>query len=261
MAHLSDADVISLRDGECDSSEESLHREHLAECSECRNRAVRIEGLVDGLLAAVGEIDYEKEFEPTASFPVDPRRDSQPKYWVLRRPVRIAAVIAILLGVTLLAGPASGYVRSGWQALVRLFVPELSQSPSDAVQTTPIDTFATSDHQPVSKRASFIPESGDFSFEFAQPQNVGMLTMAMATTQRATVLVLGDPGADELVVFRSGVRIINTVTSSASYEISVPSTLGSIAVKVAGRTIATVVPSDLLRQGPWQLHLADVDHP
>lgn len=264
MAHLADADMIRLKDGECDDAEERAFREHLAECAECRESAQRIDRLVEGLVMMVDSIDYPKEVKLPARISERRGEGTTPRTllatWFTRRSVQLAAAIAVVVALGLTTTPARAVVKAGWQAIVGVVsrghdvrAPRVrARSTESAPPLVAVDSGVS---QPISKRASFVPRGGEFLVVFAHTQSAGALLVAVDTTNRATVVALGDADADELVVSGAGIRIANSEASTASYALTVPASLRSVVVRLAGQAVATLSPIDLLGRGTWRLDL------
>lgn len=262
--HLEDADLIRLRDGECDSSEEPALRAHLATCPKCQESAERLDRLVKGFLAMAGEIQAPAEirFPVGGATGVPDRRASRRglnAFFTLGS-LRVAAIVAIVLGLALATAPARALVRSGWRTLAGLFerqpVRQTSVLPEEQTVGEPL---TDSDVQGLAKSASFVPRGEAFLISLAQRQTLGTISVTIDTVSRATVEVLGTDDSAELVVFDAGVRIHNEISSSSSYEFALPEVLRSIEVQVAGRTIAVLSPAELPIRTAWLLDLAGVE--
>ena len=261
MTHLADADYIRLRDGECDGAEERAFRGHMAACAECGENARKIDRLVEGLVSAVEEIEYPKAVQLPHHVIARRRQRRKSKrvfpIWLTRHPVQVAAALVIVVTLAFTTAPARAVVKSGWQAIVGFVSGEPTQrSPSEsAQQPTPVPADSA-DAQPMAKRASFVPQTDEFSIVLDHPQSAGTLLVTVENVGRATIVALGDAESDELVVFRAGVRISNTEASTASYELTLPSNLRRVVVQMAGQTVATLSPEELLGRGAWRLDLA-----
>ncbi len=262
--HVDDAALIRLRDDECDGSEEQLVKEHLAICSQCREHADKIGRLADGLIAAIGEIQHAADLEPpkrSNARPITQRRSrrtslaSNPRLLV-----RIAAIIAVVLGLTFTATPARALISSGWQAFVGLFTPRSTErTVPEAVQPvvppTPTALTLPAVDQPISKRATFSLDGEVFLIVFAHHQSSGTLSVVFDTVSQATAVALGNTDTDELIVSGTGARIRNREASTGSYVFRLPHDLLSIEVHIEGRTVATLEPGELAGRGEWQLDL------
>jgi hypothetical protein len=215
--HIENGDLIRLLDGECPPEEEARIRRHLQHCEECRRGVAELEQLSDRFRLALQHGDGA---EGAVRTPVRARR------WPRRRLLQAAAIFLV---VAVAASPARGWLVEGWHAIRSLFVeaptPEESEGEPviDVGETTAVVTFAAADP--------------DFSLEVASTQRRGTVAIAIDSVPSASARVLGGDGSEELVVLPGGLRIHNTVASTASYEILLPLVVRNIEVRIAGRTV------------------------
>ena len=122
--------------------------------------------------------------------------------WHKRRAVRVAAVVAAVLGLTLTTAPARALVAAGWQAVRTLVVGAPTAAP-EVQQATSL--------------VSFVPQGEEFLIDFLQAQSRGTLSVVVDTMNSASARVMGGDGLDELIVLQAGIRVRNRTASSASY--------------------------------------------
>lgn len=242
--HVDDGDLIRLRDGECPLTEERVLRDHLERCETCSDNSERIERLADGFFAAVDEIQHPDVVQlarkKAAKIAAIGRHTRHTAPWHSRRAVRVAAVVAVVLGLTLTTAPARALVAAGWRAVKTLFVgappaaPELQQATS---------------------LVSFVPQGEEFLIDFVSTQSRGTLSVVVDTVNSAFARVMGGDGLDELIVLQAGLRIRNRTASSASYELRLPRFLRDIEVRIAGRTVAAFSTAGLTQAARWEVDL------
>ena len=244
--HVDDGDLIRLRDGEYPLSEERKLRDHLARCLMCREDAERMEQLADGFLDALKEIQHPGATRPS--------RSTTPKSalfhhqlgravpWHRHSAVRVAAVVAFVLGLTLTTAPARAMVAAGWRAVKTLFV--------DAPPTMAEPQQATS-------LVSFVPRGDAFLIDFLHTQSRGALSVVVDTVSSASARVMDGDGMDELIVLQAGLRVRNRTTSAASYQLRLPRSLRDIEVRIAGRTVATFSTAGMTQAARWEVDLSN----
>jgi len=244
--HVDDGDLIRLRDGECPLTEERILRDHLDKCHTCRENSERFEQLADGFFDAMDRIQHPAAMRsarqkamnnaPIGAFAAG----TQP--WHGHRSVRVAAVVAAVLALTLTTAPARAMVAAGWRAVKTLFVgaPPTMAEPQQATSLV-----------------SFVPQGDAFLIDFLHTQSRGALSVVVDTVSSASARVMGGDGMDELIVLQAGLRVRNRTTSAASYELRLPQSLRAIEVRIAGRTVATFSTAGMTQAARWEVDLSN----
>lgn len=236
--HIEDGDIIRLLDGECVPDEERLIRRHLLECDRCRREADELERLSRGFgfllqradLVPVPTDGTNRRPEETAvTHALKPR-------WTRIRILKAAAAVALVI-TAIGVSPARAWLVDGWQAIRSLFTEE------SAAPTQPSSPSETATAPAV---VTFTPRGPEFTIDVSSAQATGKISLAIDSAPLASARVLGGDGSEELIVHRGGLRIVNTPTSSASYEIAVPRSVSTLELIVAGRIVLSLSEAELL---------------
>jgi anti-sigma factor RsiW len=227
--HMEDGDVIRLLDGECSQEEARLFHAHLHECDECRCK-------MDELCQLSQDFSCALQLEDQ---PATPRDSSPPevvgkirpsvlqRHWSRWRVTRAAAAIVILTAA-LSATPARAWLAERWDALKSLVVgapaeqPEAVPAPIEPRELGPVITFT--------------PAGPEFTLRIVHVQAGGTLYLTVDPTASASAGVIGGDGSEEIVVLPDGFQIRNAATSTASYEVRLPSHLETLEVHIGDRT-------------------------
>jgi hypothetical protein len=236
--HIEDGDIIRLLDGECVPDEERLIREHLLECVRCRREADELERLSRGFGLLLQRADVipattdgtNKRGEETAvTHTLKPR-------WTRIRVLKAAAAVALVI-TAIGVSPARAWLVDGWQAIRSLFSEE---------SAAPIQPPSPSETATAPAVVTFTPRGPAFTIDVSSAQVTGKVSLAIDSGPLASARVLGGDGSEEFIVHRGGLRIVNTPTSSASYEIVVPRSVSTLELTVAGRTVLSLSEAELL---------------
>lgn len=242
--HLDDGDLIRLLDGEGGVEEERVLRRHLSACSECKNGQNTLARLSERFSTALFGLE-----DATPSHPIPSPGSSRtrgkltsPGTWGSHRSLRLAAISVLILGAVIAVTPARAWVVVGFEALKSLIsnappVGEPAQDPRSVV--------------------SFVPVGEEFSIEFEETQSGGTLSIVLDTASSAAARIIVSHVNDELVVLRAGLRIRNTATSSASYEVWLPASCERLLVRIGGRVVARHNLKQSTRTH-WKIDLATV---
>lgn len=211
--HLDEETLERALHHELDSRSRNRVERHLAACPECAERlaeARRSERLLHGLLE---EVDREP---PPLDWDVVTRGARGGE---TRRSLLAAGLAFLLLTAGLLYAIPGSPVR-GWIHA--------------ALGDDPLPTTTAPRPRDTSRSGIAVVPTDPFEVRFVAPQSAGTIRIVLVPSSRLELIVAGEPvelesDADRLVVSNRG--------SNASYELSVPRTLGSIRIRVVSRTI------------------------
>jgi len=238
--HINGGDLIRLLDSECEGEEERLLRQHVAMCTECKQRYDQLTRLSERFSLALMELEESVTVRPVErrDRPETTTKPSRLRLWWSRKTVRVAAIATIILALAAAVTPARAWVIAGFEALRSLIG-------SEPPATEPIQQDAPVVH--------FTLFGDEFLVEFVESQASGTLQLVVDTVSSATTRILGDRRQDELSVLRSGLRVTNTTESLASYEITLPSTCKLVEVRIGGQIVARY---EVTGPATWRIDLA-----
>ena len=237
--HIDGGDLIRLLDSECEGEEERLLRQHVATCTECKQRYDQRARLSERFslalmdleeLVTVRPVERSEQTEPSA-------KPSRLRLWWSRKTVRVLAITTVILALGAAVTPARAWVIAGFEALKSLISSEPGLAPLEQ-QDAPVVHFTLFGEE--------------FLIEFTEAQSSGTLQLVVDTVSSATTRILGDRRQDELSVLRSGLRVTNTTESLASYEVTLPNTCKLLEVRIAGRVVARY---EVTGQARWEIDL------
>ena len=238
--HIDGGDLIRLLDSECEGEEERLLRQHVATCTECKQRYDQRARLSERFSLALMDLE-----ESVPIRPVERRKQPEPRsrlsmlrLWWSRKTVRVLAITTVILVLGAAVTPARAWVIAGFEALKSLISSEPGLAPPEQ-QDAPVVHFALFGEE--------------FLIEFTEAQSSGTLSLVVDTVTLASTRILGDRRQDELSVLRSGLRVSNTAESSASYEVTIPHTCKLLEVRIAGRVVARY---EVTKPARWEVDLA-----
>ncbi len=242
--HIEDCDLIRLLDGECEDAEQRVLQNHLNGCVQCRRRGDDLARLSEQFSALLLDLDepLAAQARLTQRPPVAPKAE---KYgavqaWLSRRSLRWVATIVAVVFVIVSAGPAYGWVAARWEMLKSLVAgPQPAELGSQV--SPPIVTF--------------VPAGTEFRIDFARTQSEGTVSIVADTTSSASARIMGGDGRDEIVVLRSGLRVLNRPESSASYRLRLPRLLKVVEVRVGGAVVARYNIAEARGIVTWEIDL------
>src|SRR5690349_11952819 len=215
--HLEDALLMQMLDGDVSRSEA---REHLADCADCTERYTALEKASRVLHASLPDVPM-----PHMDFQSVKRR----RVWVIPVPIAIAASIVVLASAAAATPPVRQWIMQRF-------------SPTRAPGVDPLPTPTTPPPvQRASVIASFTPTDSVLTIRIERTQSVGALRLLTVAGEKVSAQAEGRTDGEQLLVMPTGIRVTNTAASVADYRISVPSSIRSIHVTVAGKETAVVV--------------------
>ncbi|MFC1639361.1 anti-sigma factor family protein [Gemmatimonadota bacterium] len=228
--HIDDGELIRLFDGECTPEEAAQIRAHTDECPECQDNADTLKQTSARFSGLLAELDsfapLEVVLSPDAEKPSVPTE--KPRFHLVsRRVLRAAAVLAAMV-LVFAATPARAWLVQGWEALRSIVTADTGESPAE------IEVPETAGPE-VSSVIRFTPRGSEFRLEFIQKPASGTLVLLFDSATTASAGIIGGDGADGMILLPSGLRIRNSDSSSASYEVRLPLSLLVVEVLVAGR--------------------------
>jgi len=242
--HVPDEDLLLFQEGWADPDLTTTVREHLRGCDECARRAEWLRRRTSILDSRLAELDPPEERLPSsfreAAQQAAPRRSAG---WRRFAPRATAAAVAALVAATVLVGPlralALGWAAARWNEAVGLF----DRSPRATHELTlrkPTQVSGPTEYR-------FIPEGTVLRLELASTQPRG--TVTVTTVQDVAAVLEVDDGAEgeshaSVLVMPDRVRIGNSVESTASYSLAVPSQLQAVRVRVGDGPWSTLRPGE-----------------
>ena len=233
-AHPLDETLVRLIDGEV-LVEEQAAAAHATTCSACQARtellkrrrarltelltatdapAVPVPNAAELMAIAAGRTARHTNVRPLTAKAPSVGRPS-------RRPTRrtLAAAVLVLSGAALAAQPVSRWVVARWHM-------------SDVPAPTPPATSAGS--EPVSSPAaiSFVPQPGEFTIRFDAVPTAGHLTLRAGTSPKVDADITADAKDEGFFVLPDGLRIRNSATSLAEYDLTLPPSLTRVRVQI-----------------------------
>jgi hypothetical protein len=229
--HIDDGDLIRLLDGECSPEEGERLRVHVDACSECRNNADSLKRASELFSGSLAELDALAPAKPKRAPTVGLKlaRSDKRFRFVSPRVLRAAAVLAAMV-LVFAATPARAWLLQGWEALKSLVVSETVEPPPETV--APEETGSD-----MSSILRFTPRGSEFRLEFTSRPAGGTLVLLFDSSTSASAGILGEEAGDEMILLPDGLRIRNSSSSMASYEVELPLTLSVVEVSIAGSTV------------------------
>jgi hypothetical protein len=219
-AHLSDGALVRLLDGETDAPERASDEAHLAQCAECGARYADVERRSARLAELLRETDYAPPAVPAiapaaATDELAARRARRSADAPARRPWLTAAAAAVLLlGIGFAASPARAWVAEWigerWAEVARFWAPD---EPPVSSEAAPAEAAT---------RIAFSVRGSDFTLSFATPQRAGAVVFTVGEDGGASIEVHSAGAAPDVLVLPEGVRIQNTLGSTAEYRVTLP---------------------------------------
>jgi hypothetical protein len=237
VAHLDDAELLSLADGEAHDALAAAET-HLSACADCSRRLEIVRGRNEALSAILarasvqpldGESRRGQREAIEARLAYSSRRRARPMW---RSPLaRAAAGIVIAASLAAAAPPIRSWIASHISAISQ---PEVTPVPA-GVKPQPN----------VAPNEVYFPISGtELAVTLTSSQLGGRVIVRRADDTRSSASVVG--GSAELVVLPDGVRIRNQTTSSASYVLRAGTGVQRVRVRVSdasgGHDTVMIVP-------------------
>jgi hypothetical protein len=243
--HVADGDLIRLMDGEMDAAERGRVEAHAGACPECAARLHRLHRRSARLTGILLAADPEAPPAPTTPDELTLRRGRvrrDPAAPAQRQWLRAAAVVALLLGVGIVASPlravVADWLGAQWERIAAAGAEEPAPpaaAPADAVVP--------------GTRVQFTPQGAVFTVEVETAQAAGAVELRRAEGGTATAQQVGGAGEPaDLLVLPAGVRIHSVPGSTADYRITVPASVRTVRVRVGGSR-ETVLTADEVEAG------------
>lgn len=252
--HLDDSDLLALVDDEFTPMERDVRLAHVARCDGCAARLQTLRLRTSNLSRLLADVQLPDDFvfprmpEPSTVIPITalpPRRTWMHSAWAR------AAIIALVVIVSFATvAPLRAWVMERWSD-VREMLGGRDAAPAPAAPASqpaaPASQPAAPEPQPAGgATVYFTPASGRFVLTVSERQASGTLTLGRAEGSEGTAEVIG--GATETpLVSESGIRILNTHGSTASYRVLLPSSVARVRVRVGGGAPIEVTADELAR--------------
>ena len=228
--HLDDGDLIRLLDGECSPEEAEQIRAHIDNCPECKDNADTLTNASERFSSLLFELEPSAPREVVQSSDASKasvRSRSHPFRFVSPRVLRAAAVLAAMV-LVFAATPARAWLVQGWEALRALVTADNSES---SVEAEVLEIARPE----VSSVIRFTPSGAAFRLEFLDRPAAGTLVLLFDSATTASAGIIGGDGTEGMILLPDGLRVGNSASSLASYEVRLPLSLSVVEVLVAGR--------------------------
>jgi len=242
LGHIDDGELVRYLDNELELAAVAQVRNHLAVCSECQVRLDELRARAESFHQAMASIDLPPTATPTVNDVVASTR-SLPRSPTVSWRWRIAAMIAVVIGITLSVTPARAWLLETIGSIRTVFQPTVQTPAPPAV--VPV----------TGSSVSFVVSDSVLFVEFAVRPRIGTLSLQRGTSETQVIAAMqGGAGDDELVVFSDGVRVVNTIESASDYVVTLPIATVLVEVRVAGAVVARHRPDT--SGAVWSLELA-----
>ena len=227
--HLNDDDLVRILDGA--SSTLAAWSDHFTACVACHTRVSSLSSAADALRVAYQDTHIP---EHLAEFPPRLRMHQQAvsaqSSWAGGRFTRAAAGILLLAAV----GTAAA-------ATIRHFVRDADNSPRQASQAPAVTTAMSARVDTAS--IAFGVSSGVITLDFASVP--AMLRARLGDSDTLRLLVTSSDSlhpttSASLIALPDGIRIVNTLSSRATYDVVLPSAAQELRVRLAGRQVSVL---------------------
>jgi hypothetical protein len=226
LGHIDDGELVRYLDNELSVDVLAQVRKHLTLCSECQVKFDALRERAESFHRAMGSLDLPPAATPTvddagASVRSIPSSPTVSWRW------RIAAMIAVVIGITLTVTPARAWLLETIDSIRTVFQPA-GQTP---VPPPEISVTGSSVRFAVTDSVLFV--------EFVTRPKSGTLTLQREPSEaQVSAAMLGGTGDDEIVVFGAGIRVVNTTESTADYVVTLPTATVLVEVRVGGAVVA-----------------------
>lgn len=253
--HLDDSDLLALVDDELTPMERDVRLVHVARCDACAQRLQALRRRASGFSRLLADVQLPDDFvyprlpEPSRVTPITAAPSLRRTGWTHSAWAR-AAVIALVVIVPFATvaplrawaldrlGAAWGEVRDAFGG---------ADEPSAPTPPPAAPAAVPAAEAPVSgSTVFFTPAPGRFVLDVGAAQASGTLTLGRAEGSEGSAEVVG--GATETpLVSESGIRLLNTAASTASYRVLLPATVARVRVRVGGGPPIDLTAADLAR--------------
>jgi hypothetical protein len=284
-AHPGEDELLRWIDRQLDLEGSRHMRGHLAACAECaarldtlRERSRQVSSWLAEIpvqlpdpsrralaLAAVERAHARRRWSPGAGGTL----------------LRIAAMVVVMLGVTLSTSSGRGWLGDRVQqtvgpdpgplgeTLLRVFgrgaeaglrkAPEARPAPVQPSGTVPAPARAPGSPRKappaVSASVAFGPPGRELVLEFDNVQDRGLATLSIGDVRQATARIIRAPHGEKLVPTPDGLAVRNSARSRADYEIIVPNRFRTVRVRIAKRPESVIRVTPAKRAWIWTLNL------
>lgn len=226
--HLDDSVLLAALDGEALPAT----RTHIETCRTCSGRLDRLDADIRTTSVLLAHV----QLPPGFRLPALPRPHARPLHRWSRTQLRAAAGILLLLFAAGVPSARAWMIERAEGILAAMggvLAPDTSPATDEKLATAEGSALL------------FVPGQG--ALEIAVEQPSGTLRLGTTVDAQARVEIMGGDGTDELVRTPTGVRIRNSPTSTAGYEITVPAAVTAVHVRIGDRL--WIVPVKELRAG------------
>lgn len=235
--HLSDGDLGRLLDGEATHWERECARSHLAECIDCAGRLESVEDASADLAELLGAAEVSP---PPVDLLIEKAKSRRVRKTGAEAPwsplLRAAAVVILVAGGSLTVSPLRAWIAETWQDIAVLFT-EASFVADEEIEVSVVQEEDGS-------VVFFLPAGEDFLIDLDHHQTHGAVSLRLNESHRGAARIVGARGED-LFVLSQGIRVRNGTTSSASYEVALPSSVTRATLRIGGEIVGSVVPREL----------------
>jgi len=227
MGHIDDGELVRYLDNELELDSLGVVRGHLTECGDCQARFEAIRAQAERLQEALAMLDptpsvASADSDAEASIPSIPSSPAVDWRW------RLAAMLVVVVGITLTVTPARAWLLDRLESVKTLIAPA-----EEAPAASQPETSATA--------SSVLFEITDtiLFVEFAMRPAAGTLSLEPGSSETGVSATMrGGAGSDELIVFGNGVRVVNTTESTADYLVTLPTRVALVEVRIGRAVVA-----------------------
>jgi hypothetical protein len=230
--HVEDGVLVRLIDEEAEAGERIAAEAHLLGCADCDARLRRLRRRGQRLTLTLGRVDVRapESLRP----PVQPSRPSQ-RHWL-----RMAAGIALLVGLAAIGTPARAWIA----ALVNRLSSGVEAPRARPPVAAPPVVEAPAPVEPAS-RVGFVVSGSELTIELANRQRGGAIHLSPVQGSRASVEVVAGTGGAELLVLPSSLRIANRPGARTEYRLGVPAAITRVRIRVTGESLRIVNAAEI----------------
>ena len=229
--HIHDDDLVRILDGV--SSTSAAWSDHLSGCVECRTRVNTLSSVATSLRVAYNDThipDSVDEMPPSLRGRARAAASVRSSWATGRFARRAAAILLLAAGGTATAATIGHFARKA------------DTSPSEDLPPAAVAT-------PLNLRVdtasiAFGVSSGVITLDFASVP--GMLRARLGNSDTLRLFVTSTnslhatPAAPSLIALPDGIRIANTLTSGAIYDVILPAAAEELRVRLAGREVSVL---------------------
>lgn len=227
--HPDDGGLVRYLDRACEPDEHGAIAEHLAVCAACTGQIEVLSRRSAALSALLRVADPPV---PAAVRSPRPARRFRLARWTGSWPLRIAATVTLLAATAAGVSPVRAWITERSRLLWTLITTGRPAAPD-----TPSQASIQADGS-----VSFQPATDVLVVQLAGRQAAGTLVIEGGLDSNASITVSGGSTGENLIVLPSGVRIVNSAASRATYQIRLSAGISQVLVEIGGEPAVRFQP-------------------